>query len=267
LSRTKKGLERISKPICWHVLEAGAHLAKVRAIKHLIPWFRPTDLNVSCLPINEDIKLSQDTVLPFQVLKDFVERASHRVIVDFCACRVALECKRYSKDIGCLMMGKAALDIHPSARREVSVEEALKHAGLAMDAGLVPFIGKVRLDNLIFGVRNRAQLLSVCFCCECCCISRFAKHLPLPSRSENLRKLKGLRVEVSGDCDGCGVCAARCFLEEISVESGRAVIGEGCAGCGRCASICPRDAITVSLENPAFIDEARARIEELVDIN
>jgi UDP-glucose 4-epimerase len=215
--------------------------------------------------VAEDIELPEGTPLPGFILEDFIRRASHRVIVDYCVCRNALECKRYPAEIGCLMMGDAALQIGEEISREVSVEEALAHMREAMDKGLVPIIGKVRIDNLVFGIRDKNHLLSACFCCECCFISRFARHVPADMRRQNVVKLQGLSVTVTESCDGCGACAKRCFLNEIQIVDGRAVVGEGCAGCGRCARICKRGGINVSLDNPAFIEEARARIEALVD--
>lgn len=265
MGRSRRQLDLISRPWSYRLLEAAAPLASYPSFKRLIPWFRPRDFSVSCIPVNEEISLSENVALPSTLLEDFIERASHRVIVDYCACRKALECRRYPADVGCLMMGSSALEIDPSVRREVSVEEALAHARGAMDLGLIPIVGKVRIDNLVFGIRDRKHLLSACFCCECCCISRFARHVPPDMRSENVVRLGGLSVEVTDECDGCGACAKRCFLREITIVEGRAVIGGGCAGCGRCAAVCKRGAISVALDDPAFIDEARSRIEALVD--
>lgn len=258
-------MDLISRPWSYRLLETAAPLASYPRIKRMIPWFRPRDFNVSCIPVNETLELGENVALPAQLLEDFIRRASHRVIVDYCACRKALGCRRYPADVGCLMMGSSALQIDPGVRREVSVEEALSHARGAMDRGLVPIVGKVRIDNLVFGIRDRKHLLSACFCCECCCISRFARHVPHEMRRENVVKLEGLAVEVTDECDGCGACAKRCFLQEIEIVGDRAVIGEGCVGCGRCAALCKKGAIHLSLDNPGFIAEARARIEALVD--
>lgn len=256
---------RLSRPWVFRLLEYASHLAGVRFLKRLLPWFSGSGLNVSCLPVNEDIRLGEDVVMPVQLLYELIDEASHRVIVDFCACRQAMSCGRYSREIGCLMMGASALEIHESVRREVTSAGAREHVRLAMEEGLVPFVGKARIDNIVFGIRDKHQLLSTCFCCECCCISRFARNVPAGMRAENVHRLEGLSIEVSGDCDGCGACAGRCFLEAIEIRAGRAHILDGCAGCGRCAQVCPRSAITVSLDNPAFMEEARSRIEALVD--
>jgi len=265
VGRSRRQLDLLSRPWSYKLLETVAPLAGYPRVKKLIPWFRPREFNVSCIPVNEDIALPENTALPAQILEDFIARASHRVIVDYCACRKALECKRYPADIGCLMMGDAALEIDPGLRTEVSADKALAHARAAMDRGLIPIIGKVRIDNLVFGIHDKKHLLSACFCCECCCISRFARHVPHAMRAENVVKLSGLRIEVTDDCDGCGACAKRCFLQEIEISGKRALIGEGCVGCGRCATLCKRGAIKLSLDNPEFIAEARSRIESLVD--
>jgi UDP-glucose 4-epimerase len=127
-------------------------------------------------------------------------------------------------------------------------------------------MGKARVDNFVFGIKNKMQLLSVCFCCECCSISRFARHVPPEMRAENLNVLQGLSVMVDGECNGCGLCESSCFLRVIHVEEGRAVIGEGCVGCGRCATACRRKAITIALDNPDMVSQVCDRLEELVDI-
>lgn len=265
LGSSRRRYELLSRPWSFKLLEAASPLAGFKLTKRLIPWFRDHELCTSCLPVNEDIELSEGVVMPINLLCEFIDRASHRVIVEWCACRVAHECKRYPKDVACLMMGDSALEIDPSFRREVGPEEAKRHANLAVEKGLIPFVGKARIDNLVFGIKNKKQLLSVCFCCECCCITRFARHVPPEMRANNVVKLEGLEVKVTGDCDGCGACAERCFLKVIEIRDGKAEIGEGCAGCGRCATVCRRKAIKVSLNNPSFIDEARSRIEAFVD--
>lgn len=257
----------VMRPFNWTWFEWASHLGRFKTLKRVIPWFTPDGLNVYFLPINEDIELGEDTVVPAKVLYEMIDRVSHRVIVDYCLCRETLDCKNYPHDIGCLMMGRSALEISPEVSREVSPEEAKAHVDRAVEAGLVPFMGKARVDNFVFGIKNRKQLLSVCFCCECCCISRFARNVPPQLRMENLNRLEGLKIEVDEDaCNGCGACEQVCFLKVIDMVDGRPVIGESCVGCGRCATVCRRDAITISLDNPAMVEQVCSRLEGLVDI-
>ena len=263
--KTRTRLRLTNRRVNFRILEALSPLAGIPNVRKMIPWFRSNELNMSCLPVNEEIEVSTGNVMPIQILERFIERASHRVIVDFCCCRVSWECKRYPSELGCLMMGESALEIDPTAGREVSVEEAKAHTRMAVENGLVPFVGKARLDNIVFGIRNKKQLLSVCYCCECCCITQYARNIPPALRSENVVRLPGLEVRVTDECDGCGACAKRCFLQEITVVDDRAVIGEGCAGCGRCAMVCKKGAVKITLNNPAFAEEVCERIGALVD--
>lgn len=268
LGRSRWQLENmVMRPFNWKWFEKASHFARFKTIKRIFPWFNRNGLNVYFLPINEDINLGAETPVPLSILEEMIDRVSHRVIVDVCMCRKTLQCKKYPHDIGCLMMGRSALEIDPSFRREVGSEEAKLHARRAVEAGLVPIIGKVRVDNFVFGIKNKRQLLSVCFCCECCCISRFAKNVPVALRSENLHRLDGLFIDVGATCDGCGACAGVCFLDVIRIEGDKAVIGEGCVGCGRCAHACKRGAIGISLENPKLIDQVCSNLETLVDIS
>lgn len=267
MGRSKWTIEKmVMRPFNWKWFEGASHFAKYRWIKNAVPWFRKSGLNVFFIPINESIELSDNTPVPVEALYDIIDKTSHRVIVDKCLCRATLKCKKYPEDIGCLMMGKSALEINKDISREVSPQEAKRHVEKAMSSGLTPFMGKARVDNFVFGIRNNKQLFSVCFCCECCSISRFARHLPPEIRAENLNMFQGLKMEIGEECNGCGVCEGICFLRVISIDGGKAVIGEGCVGCGRCATACKRKAISMKLENPYLIENVRTHLEKYIDI-
>ena len=64
-------------------------------------------------------------------------------------------------------------------------ETALEHARKAIDLGLVPLTGKVRVDNFLMMTPDRDKLLTVCFCCHCCCMMGFYKHIP-PSQLDQV---------------------------------------------------------------------------------
>lgn len=216
------------------------------------------------LPINEDIRLHEDAPMPVDLLDRLIEEASHRVIYGRCECRNSMECRHYPVDIGCLLMGDSALEGNRKLFREASVEEARELVGRAVEAGLVPVVGKALIDNFIFGIRERHRLLSVCFCCECCCVTRYARHSPLQVMETTFPRLPGVTVEVTEACDGCGACVDHCYVQAMHVVDGRAVMAEHCRGCGRCATACPNDAIVVSVHDPGYLDQCYEQIRSCV---
>jgi UDP-glucose 4-epimerase len=267
MGRTKKELLKNLNKSSFRFMEWTVSWARFKKVKDAIPLLRPDGLNVSAIPINIDIEKPASSPLPLELLYDFIQRASHRVIVDFCPCRTAKECKNYPTNLGCLMMGQGAKEIDPSVGHRATKEEAFAHAEQAVKHGLIPFVGKSLTENLVFGVEDKNRFLVTCFCCECCCLSSFMRHIPAHLRNENMIKLDGVTLQVEDNCTGCGLCASSCFLQAIHIEGKHAVIGEGCIGCGRCSTLCPQKAIKISITNSRYIDQARRRIESLVDIH
>lgn len=170
-------------------------------------------------------------------------------------------------DVACLFLGKGALEIDPSVAREALIEESLAHVQKALKAGLVPYVGKSRMDATTFGITDRDRLMPICFCDECCCIMRYGRYFSARLRSQRImHMIEGLSIEVDSEvCVGCGTCVKHCFIDIMKVVDGTAVIGKGCAGCGRCAVACPNSAIKMSLDDPEWLEKARARIEQ--DVN
>lgn len=239
-------------------------LSRLPFAGRLHPWLREEKTDMRWLPINEDIELPDNTPVPLELIYRFCEEASHRVIFDRCGCRISMQCKDYPIDIGCLLMGDSALESPPEVSREVGVEEAKEHVRRAVDAGLVPVVGKARLDNFLFGIKDRHRLLTVCLCCECCCITRFTRFAPLKRVEPLFPRLEGISIEVADECVGCGECVEHCYVEAIEIKDGRAVIGEFCRACGRCATVCPNGAVKVRIDDPDFMDKAYERIKSYV---
>jgi len=228
------------------------------------PWLREDRTDMRWLPINEDIRMPENTPMPIAVLESLIDEASHRIIVDHCGCRKAFKCEHYPVEIGCLLMGDSALEARGFPFREVGADEARAHAHRAVEAGLVPIVGKARADNFIFKIKDRHRLLSVCFCCECCCITRFASYVPVEYLEPTFPPLESLTIRVTDKCKGCGKCAEHCFVHAIQVVDTKAVIDDTCRSCGRCATFCPTDAIEIEITDPEFVEKTRERIRSYV---
>jgi UDP-glucose 4-epimerase len=147
------------------------------------------------------------------------------------------------------------------ASRKVTKEEAIEHARKAIKLGLTPLTGKVRVDNFLMMTPDRSRLLTVCFCCHCCCMMGFYKHIPPSQLDQVISPVEGLTVEVTEGCVGCGTCLEYCIFEAISLEDGVAVHSDRCRGCGRCEINCPQNAVKISLDNPDVVADVEKRIE------
>lgn len=245
----------------WHQLGLVFRASGNSLIKKINPWVWPNKNEARWLPVNEDLEVPPGMPLPIDLLDRFFDEASHRTLIDTCVCRTLEGCKNYPRDIGCVFMGDgAAKGFLPMIGREVTPEEAKAHARKAVDAGLIPMVGKIRLDSTLALQIDRSNLMTACFCCDCCCVTGHYKHLPVETLDPMIPKLEGVVMEVTGDCNGCGACAKKCYVEAITIQNGKAKIGEMCRACGRCASVCTQNAITIKLEDPEFLDKAYERI-------
>jgi ferredoxin len=221
------------------------------------------------LPSEEAARRREKLVLPGVVVDHFIEKSSFRFLMDACICRDSNKCRRYPADIGCLFLGEAARQINPAMGRAVTVQEAKALQRRAEAAGLINMVGKNRLDKIWLGVEPAERLLTICHCCECCCLWNL---LPVVADSiANLvHKLDGVEVAVAGDCRGCGACVEICFARAISSPNGRAEIdAKLCRGCGRCVLHCPRRAIELKFSESDYYHRCVAlieKVEEMVDV-
>jgi UDP-glucose 4-epimerase len=219
----------------------------------------------SCIPVGESVELPAGAAAPVSIVEDCIERASRLFIVDRCFCRSSSGCSRHDPGIGCLFLGEGTLQLDPALGREASVEEAREHLHRAVADGLVPCVGQAWVDARAFGVRDWRHFMTVCFCCECCCLIGMLPHVPEGAMKIMVR-LEGARTVVEEGCDGCGACLSACMFDQLTLEGGRAVVGDDCKACGRCAAACPRGAIRVLLEDPGYVDRCLERLDGRVDI-
>jgi len=242
-------------------------LAYIPILREKIPALDPNLSDVSTIPINTDIEGAEGIALPEEVLDRLIDISNYRVILDGCACRKIYGCETYPVDLGCIFMGESAKQIPRDYCREASREEAKAHVRKTIEAGLVPIVGEARADHDLLRIPFEGTLLTTCFCCECCCLSRAFRRGPLETVDGIMHPVKGLTVQVTEDCVGCGTCVDTCFIKAIKIVNGRAIIDPYCRVCGRCAGACPSNAIKLKLDNPNAVDDVVNRIVAKVDLS
>jgi UDP-glucose 4-epimerase len=233
-----------------------------------VPMFSKKNLNISYIPINANVEGATSSPLPTAIVEELIRRSSHRVLINRCTCRDAKHCKEHPVEYACTLLGEGTREIDPRIARHASVDEAIAHHHKVVADGLIPMTGRVKVDNLIWGVRDEGKLLTVCYCCRCCCtILNSGKYFP-PEAAKSLVKLKGLDIIVDRDrCTGCGTCVAECFMDAIKLENLTACHdAQSCKGCGRCATVCPVNAVTVRVSDmDAAVTDLMGRIDGLID--
>lgn len=217
------------------------------------------------IAINQPIDQFEEFVVPSKIIEYFIEQANYHFIMDFCICRSANRCENYPIDLGCLFLGETVLKIDPTLGKLVSKEEALEHIKKCQEAGLVHLIGRNKLDTMWLDARPKEKLLTICNCCECCCLWKMIPYLSKPIQ-KNVRRIPGIQITVTENCVGCGKCTQGvCFVDAIQLKDGKAVISNDCRGCGRCVEICPHEAIKLSLTKEA-LKESKRLISRVVDV-
>jgi ferredoxin len=233
------------------------------------PLFGKKHFNISYIPVNVKIESEGSMVLAEKIIEELIYRSAHRVIINRCSCRDSKKCKTYPIDDSCLLLGEDTRVIDPRISRHVSVEEAIDHLRQKISIGLIPMTGRVRLDDLYYGVPNRKRMLTICFCCPCCCtILNSAKFFPEEIRS-SLVRMKNTAVKVDGGkCKKCGTCVDACFTKAISSVDGSILrMNDKCIGCGRCVTVCPEKAAVISIDNlNESVNELMERIAERVSV-
>jgi len=228
---------------------------------------RESSLKVRDIPLDLAAPEREDTVLPSEVIRHFIERSKHHFIMNYCICRTSAHCQDYPRELGCLFLGKAVLSIDPRLGRLVSKDEALAHLDRCEEAGLVHLIGRNKIDSMWTSGKPKEDLMTICNCCPCCCLWKMLPQLD-PAISGKMKRLPGVRLSVEADkCTACGTCIDGCYVNAITLKDGKAVIDQVmCKGCARCAHACPERAITLHLEDMDFLERTVELLTPLVDV-
>ena len=247
-----------------------AKLTKIPLVKKIFKkmLFETNDLTyiphdeIIEIELNEKIDSFENIVVPSKIVEHFINESSFRFIMDFCICRESMSCKNYPIELGCLFMGEAAKKIPLELGKEATKEEALDHVKKCRDAGLVHLIGRDKLDETWLGVGSKIPLVTVCSCCECCCLWKM-KPLLHEELSSTIKKMPGIEIEVTDNCTGCGSCTKDvCFTDGIQIKDGKAVLSSECVICGRCAENCPEQAIKITIKDADFIQQTIDRVKK-----
>jgi ferredoxin len=250
----------------WPVTWISARATKWPVIGKLIaaaalPLFSKKNLNISYIPINEEVGHGKSSHLPRRVVERLIRTSAHRVIIERCTCRDARGCKDHPVTMGCTMLGEGAREIDPRIGRHVSADEAIAHLDRTLADGLIPMIGRVKLDNFIWGVSDRGRLLTICHCCRCCCtIFASGKYLPAEAQRSIVR-LPGVVMTTDHErCTRCGTCVDECFMGALSIVGDEVVRDEAlCKACGRCATVCDAGAVR------SVVDDMDKAVTGLID--
>lgn len=255
--------------LSWPVIILGKKMSSLPVLKHIIsPFFAYPWNEVTYIPINVKVDPPDSVSIPLRLVKRVLALTPDIFIIDECMCRRYTGCQSYSKDIGCMVLGRAIDRMHPSHGRKVTHEEAYAHLQKASDAGLIASIAHVWIDPLAFGLTRFDKLMFICLCDDCCCLYRTFLGKRGPGLDKAAKGLPGISVSVDMNiCDGCAICAERCFVKAITMKDGAALISDECRGCGRCVEICPQNALTLNFEDEEILfSRMKERIEKVADI-
>jgi len=212
----------------------------------------------------------ESIILPSQVVEHFVRKSRYVYIMNKCMCRDSNRCSNYPSNLGCIFLGRGVLKIPKGMGRMVNAGEAIQHLRKCREAGLVHLIGRDKIDAVWLGTGAKENLLSICSCCECCCLWKMVPELS-SSINATIHRMPGVSVSVDRDrCRGCEACIKKrlCYVQAISIKDGKARIDDGlCKGCGRCVQFCPEKAFELRIIDSDFMRSTIERINALVDVD
>ena len=260
--------------IYWPLNNLAARATNIPVIGGIItritsPLFSDKNFNITYIPINANIEPAASEVLNRGIIEQLIRRSAHRVIIKKCSCRDSKGCKNYPVEDSCMLLGYDTGFISPGIAEHISIEEAVSHMNSRIGMGLVPMTGRVRMDDFYYGVPNRGRMLTICFCCPCCCtILNSARYFPEKFRP-GIVKLRGTEVVIDGNkCKKCGTCMDSCFMKAISYINGTIVHDdEKCIGCGRYTVVCPEKASVMAIDDVnKAVDEILGRIKHRINV-
>jgi UDP-glucose 4-epimerase len=228
---------------------------------------KPEDNQAIILPIQETIRGTESTVLPYQILHSIVEKAGGHLLLNRCPCRNGEGCSSYPHDFGCLFLGEAVRNVSDKIGIQTDAAGAMAHVDKALEMGLVPMIVHASFDADLISVPYQ-EMLAICFCCDCCCTVRHHLRLGPSTFDDTIQRLPGLTVTIGESCTACGECHGVCLVSAIGYLDGISVIDQDlCKGCGLCAAVCPESAPRLYMDpSTDMVDVLIERIRKRTDV-
>jgi len=236
----------------------------------LVRHYEPENSLGSYIPINRSLGEFENQLMPEKILEHFLKKAKNFYVQNACGCRVYHDCQDHERTLGCMYIGDDvdSIVLPPTQGRYITQEEALEHVKKSIENGLIPVFGKHPGETYGIGAKDTGHLMSMCFCCPCCCINgKIASNAT--SELQVFTRMEGLTVEVDPDtCVGCEDCMEVCVFEGMEMIDGIARVNqEKCLGCGRCEQVCPNNAIKITLDDPERVVEHIQKLEETIDVS
>ncbi|MHA2474120.1 MAG: DUF362 domain-containing protein [Promethearchaeota archaeon] len=225
----------------------------------------------SYIPVNLSAGEFENEVIPLNIFKHFIDKASH-IVVRPCGCRERFKCQDHDISLGCMYLGDDVLQIiDPEPLNDVKVvtkEEALDHVKRAIENGLIPILGRAVGELRGFGKEDTGHNLSCCFCCTCCCINAKVTTYGSVAMPKFYKRMEGLSVEVDpAQCIGCEKCLEVCVFRGMELVDDKVKVNQQfCLGCGRCEGVCPEGAISIKINEPTQINKFVSKVEKYVDV-
>ena len=255
----------------YKVLKPAIWLMKLPLVGQLLSriWVREGSDANWFIPVAEPVTAGKEYVLPGEIVARLLRATDGIFAMSACPCRTAFKCKDHPRGLGCLQLGPAVRGIPADVGGIISLQEALHHLQTGLSAGLTPTILHIESQADTFEV-DKAGLLSICFCCECCCDVRLLlRDGPDRYWDQYSNRLPGIELVVGDRCTLCGDCLSACYGGERVIEMGarHALINDRCIGCGLCIPVCPEGAIEMRIAPDIdLVSELLDRVSERAQV-
>lgn len=206
--------------------------------------------------LNVDVsEEAESIVLPMDLVKDMLRKASYIASANVCLCRDANQCQHYPKDVCCLFLSNSGRTVvKHKVGYEISLEDALARVDKAAELGLIAQTLWVEVEQFIWGFSNAdmEHFIELCFCCPCCCVGFNLSKNASRDVKKRFRPSGWTAVIDETQCVGCGACIAPCPQAAITLnEDHHAVVNQDyCVGCGICKTKCHSDVIKIRQTKP-----------------